>query len=67
MNPLQAIPAKARFALYVVYFVGSVVLTYLATKHIVGADEIALWTGLGAVFGVTAASNVDLGDEGEGA
>lgn len=63
MNPLQAIPPRARLALYLVYSVGSVVVTYLATKHIIGSAEVALWTGLGAVFGVTAASNVDLSDD----
>ena len=66
MNPLQAIPAKWRLALYIAYAVGSVVVTYLAAKHIIGAEEVALWTGLGAAFGVTAASNVDLADEDEG-
>lgn len=65
MNPLQAIPAKWRLALYIIFSVGSVVVTYLAAKHIIGAEEVALWTGLGAAFGLTAASNVDLSDEGD--
>lgn len=63
MNPLQAIPPHLRLALYVVYSVGSVVVGYLAAKHHIGAEEVTLWTGLGAVFGVTAASNVTLPDD----
>lgn len=63
MNPLQLVPPKWRLALYLVYALGSVVVTYLAAKGHFGAEEVALWSGLGAVFGLTAASNVDLSDD----
>ena len=55
---LQAIPKSVRLTLYVLYAVGGVVLIYLEAKGIVGADELALWAGIGSVFGVTAAGNV---------
>lgn len=59
MNLLTKIPTRYRWLAYIVYGVGSVVVTYLAAKGHVGADEIALWTGIGAVFGVTAAANTN--------
>ena len=58
MNPLP-FPPKVRVALYYVYGVGSLVATYLAAKGTVGADEMALWTGLGVLFGLTAAVNTN--------
>ena len=58
-NPLTDIlTPQIRGILYLVYGVGSIVMTYLGAKGVVGADEMALWTGLGVFFGVTAASNV---------
>lgn len=55
---LQAIPRGLRLSLYVLYAVGGVVLIYLKDKGLVGADELGLWAGVGAVFGITAAGNV---------
>lgn len=57
-NPLAVIPPKARILGYFVYGVGSIVATYLAARGIIGADEMALWSGLGVLFGFTALSNV---------
>ena len=62
MNPLP-FPPKVRVALYYVYGVGSLVATYLAAKGTVGADEMALWAGLGVLFGLTAAVNTRTRDE----
>lgn len=59
-NPLSMIPPKVRLAVYALYAVGSVVMTYLSAKGVVGSDEVALYAGIGTVLGVTAASNVDL-------
>lgn len=64
-NPLSLIPAPARIAAYLVYAVGGVLLTYLESRGVVGAAELTAWAGLGAVLGVTAASNVDVGTPGE--
>lgn len=61
-NPFTKIPPTARLVLYVLYALGSLVMTYLAAKGKVGADEVAFWAGLGAVFGVTASSNVTPSD-----
>lgn len=60
MNPLSQIPGKYRVAFYLTYAVGGCVMTYLVSKGSLGTDEAALYTGIGSVFGVTAASNVDL-------
>lgn len=60
MNVLKAIPPQMRLLLYVVYGIGSVVATYLGAKSYIGAEELALWTGIGAVFSLTAGSNVEL-------
>ena len=59
MNPLQAIPASWRFALYVVYGIAGPVLIWTSSRGWTGEAEYALWIGLGSVFGFTAAANVD--------
>lgn len=53
------LPPVVRFWIYVVFGLGSVVVTYLTAKEVIGLDEVALWTGLGTVVGATSASNVD--------
>ena len=58
MNPTRKIPPKGRIALYLVYGIAGPVLTYTQAKGWTGSDELNLWVGLGAVFGLTAASNV---------
>ena len=58
MNPLQAIPASWRFALYVIYGVAGPVLIWTSSRGWTGEAEYALWIGLGSVFGFTAAANV---------
>lgn len=40
LNP----PRKVRAALYIFTMFGSLIMTYLAIKNIVGVDEVALWT-----------------------
>lgn len=60
MNVFAMIPPGARLVLYLAYAIGSLVVTYLAAKGHVGAEEIAFWSGLGALFGFTASGNVDL-------
>jgi len=57
MNPLTSIPANIRAILYYVFAVGAVVLTYCAAKGYVGVDELALFSGIAAVFGFTAGAN----------
>ena len=55
---LQAIPNPVRLTLYVAYALAGPVLIYLSAKGIVGADEWALYAGVGTVFGITASGNV---------
>lgn len=55
---LQAIPKPVRITLYVVYALAGPVLIYLSSKGYVGADEWALYAGVGTVFGITASGNV---------
>lgn len=59
MNILAMIPPHVRLGIYVVYGVGSLVVTYLVARGTWGGDELALWTGIGSLLGLTAASNVD--------
>lgn len=56
---LEAIPRPVRLALYLIYAIGGVILIYLSSKQIIGPDEMALWAGLGTVFGLTAAGNIN--------
>lgn len=58
MNPLSKIPAQWRAVLYIAYAVVGPLLVYTSTKGWTGEAEYALWVGLGAVFGLTAAANV---------
>lgn len=57
MNPLSAIPPKIRLALYLVYGLVGPVLIWTAAKGWTGEAEYALYVGLGAALGFTAASN----------
>lgn len=54
MNVLLSIPKKYAKAAYTLYAIGCLVMTYLSAKGLVGADEVALWSGLGVLFGFTA-------------
>jgi hypothetical protein len=58
MNPLTNIPPSVRVWLYLAFAVGSVVVTYLGAKGTLGGEEMALFTGVGTVLGLTAVSNV---------
>ena len=58
MNVLQSIPARVRLALYLAYAVVGPVLIYTAARGWTGEDEYALYVGLGAALGLTAAANV---------
>ncbi|MBK9156673.1 MAG: hypothetical protein IPM11_01365 [Micropruina sp.] len=57
-NPLQAIPAKVRLWLYLVYATLGPVLLYTKAQGWTGTAEIDLWVGLGVALGITAASNI---------
>lgn len=46
-NPLQAIPAKVRLWLYLVYATLGPVLLYTKAQGWTGTAEIDLWVGLG--------------------
>ena len=59
-NPLRNIaPAEVRRIAYYVYAIGSLVMAYLSAKGHVGLDEMALYAGLGTLFGFTAGGNVN--------
>lgn len=49
---------KARFAIYIITGVGSLVVAYLSVKEIIGSAEVGLWTGLSAFVNGLAALNV---------
>lgn len=51
-------PAKLRYALYILSGIGSVVVSYLSIKHVIGDAEVALWGGLVAVVNTMAGLNV---------
>lgn len=57
MKTLTLIPRRYRRLAYGLYAVGSVAVTYVAAKGWVGVEEVAAWTGLGAVLGLTAHAN----------
>jgi hypothetical protein len=52
------LPPKVRLAIYVVFGVGSLVVTYLVNKGQIGADEVQLFTGLSAFVFALASVNV---------
>jgi hypothetical protein len=60
MNPLSAIPPQIRLALYLVYGLAGPVLIWTAAKGWTGDAEYALYVGLGAALGFTAASNTSV-------
>lgn len=57
-NPFAAINGTVRVVLYLVFGVGNVVIAYGVSKGWAGDAEVIAWNGLGAVFGIVAASNV---------
>lgn len=63
MSVLTLIPPKVRKGLYLAYTAGSPVVAYLAVKSVIGDSEVALYAGIGAALGLTAASNVDTAPE----
>lgn len=52
------LPPKVRLVVYVVFGVGSLVVTYLVNKGQIGADEVQLFTGLSAFAFALAGLNV---------
>ncbi len=57
-NPLDR--NRLRMWGYYLYGAGSVLITYGIAKGVIGQDELVAWSSLGAVFGLTAGSKVDL-------
>lgn len=53
------LPAKVRLALYIFFGIGSLVVTYLSVKTIIGVDEVSLWTGISAFVFALAGINVN--------
>lgn len=43
------LPSQLRVAIYVFCSLGSFIVTYLVAKKTLGADEVALWTGISGV------------------
>lgn len=54
LNP----PPKVRTALYIFTGVGSLVVTYLCVKELIGVAEVALWTGFTTFIAGMAGFNV---------
>lgn len=48
LKTVLSLGPTARKSIYILSYVGSLVATYLGAKGLIGADEIALWTGLSA-------------------
>lgn len=55
---LQRIPPWVRGALYVAVAIGSVLVAYAVSKHVIGADEVVLWLGITSALGIVAAGNL---------
>lgn len=53
------IPRNIRLTLYIVTSIGSMLVTYLAAKGIIGGDEIAFWTGFTAFIAAMASININ--------
>lgn len=53
------LPPKARLAVYILFGVGSLVVTYLLDKGQIGAEEVKFFTGLSAFAYALAAINVN--------
>ena len=58
-----AIPRSVRLVLYLVTSIGSLLVTYLAARGLVGPDEIGLWTGFTALIAAMAGFNISPGDK----
>jgi hypothetical protein len=43
------LPSQLRVAIYVFASLGSLVVTYLVAKKVLGSDEVSLWTGFVAI------------------
>lgn len=54
---------KIRLAIYLVTGAGTLVVSYLSIKHIIGDAEVALWAGLSALVNGLSAVNVDTSKE----
>ena len=61
--PTVNIPPKARFALYLISALGSVVVAYLAGQGIIGESETAAWAGVVAIVNGLAAANTNISGE----
>lgn len=51
------LPPNVRFALYLITSIGSLVVTYLVTKDVLGDAEVALWAGFTALVAGMAGFN----------
>lgn len=60
--PTIPIPPAIRFTLYLLSAVGSVVVSYLTARGILGDAEVALWAGLVAIVNGLAAAKTNLTD-----
>lgn len=54
LNP----PPKVRVALYIFTAVGSLAVTYLSVRGVIGVDEVALWTSFTTLIAGMAGFNV---------
>lgn len=52
-------PRRLRLIIYIIFSIGSLVMTYLGAKHMIGMDEIVLWTGVAALIGGLAGVNIN--------
>lgn len=58
--PTINIPPKARFVLYLLSALGSVVVGYLAARGFIGDAELAAWAGVVAIVNGLAAANTNI-------
>ena len=59
------IPEKWRGILYVFCGIGSIIVTYLAATSVIGAEEVAAWTGFTAFTALVARFNLSPGPHDE--
>lgn len=56
------IPPKVRFAVYLITGIGSVAVSYMVAKNMIGDAELTAWTALVGLVNGMAASNTNITD-----
>jgi len=57
------LPTKLRFAIYLFFGVGSILVTYLSTVGVIGTAEVTAWVALSTFGSGLAALNTNVSKE----